>query len=100
MIKKLLKFIIPAVLVGLFIGGIAYADSANYWLISGTYLKPLFSTYGLQLPTLTNKGCLGTDSSGHVQTGSLFWRFRFRCPLHYPLYLRLHPLRHLHPSPY
>jgi hypothetical protein len=53
------------------VASIAMAQtSPNYWLISGSYLKPLFSTYGLQLPTLTNKNCLGTDASGHVQNGT------------------------------
>lgn len=69
-LKKLLLYTIPALIIGFLAFGIASADNPNYWLISGSYLKPLFSTYGLQLPTLLNKSCLGTDASGHVQTGT------------------------------
>ena len=49
---------------------LVHADSPNFWLLSSNYLKPLTSTWGLQLPSLTSQNCLGTDSSGHVQAGT------------------------------
>lgn len=44
----------------------------NVWYPTGSpqRLTPVVPTWGLQLPSLTNKPCIGTDSSGNFQTGT------------------------------
>ena len=69
-LKKLL-YIFPPIIVGLLFGIKVMADSPNYWLISAGYLKPLFSTYGIQIPSQAGSGgCAAFDASGHLLGGA------------------------------
>ena len=69
--KRLLYFIIGAILFT----GVAAAQSlpsqSPLW-VSGSYITttPLNTSLGFQIPSLANNNCLGTDSSGHFETGT------------------------------
>lgn len=65
-IKNLLKYVIPVAIIGLFIGGKVFADNPNFWLLSNNFLKPLSSSWHLQLPYISSGNCLQTTTAGQV----------------------------------
>lgn len=53
------------ILISLLIPSFAYAQNSSLWLLNSNRLKPVVSTWGLQIPSLTS-GCYSADGLGIV----------------------------------
>lgn len=71
------KYLFLALAAGATIGAIFFSAlpasaqvSGNFWYPDNNYLRPVISTWGIQLPNLTSESCIGTNSSGQVVAGT------------------------------
>jgi len=70
--KKISYFIASIAIVAVFAVAIpAHSQvSTNYWKLVSNYINPNIASWGLQIPSLANLACLGTDSNGKFQLGT------------------------------